>query len=469
MSLEYSAVVSFDRNTSDVGPALLLRPDENLRTGINTFANSFSDPTSLERDLLVFASTIYACDLAFKRGERENITRCIEVSIPVVNHQAFERIKGLLVEILWVLSHDSWTLNFIRSTGQPEGAQDWPRSKGKTLLFSGGLDSLAGAIDLLDEFGPEGVFFASHITANRVTRESQRSLAAYLEQNYQSDIPRAVLRTGGRKYRDLDFPSDHEREETQRTRSFMFLSVAALAARRSGHHEVVMIAENGQMAIHLPLTAARLGAFSTHTAHPEFVDKASSFFSQLLDFQITITNPYLYKTKSEVVAKLVANHKPAIELSVSCWRGSRLSKDFKHCGECVPCLIRRISLESHGFVLNEYERDLLVENISSLAPDDDGKKNAVELAEFAYVFSTRTEADLLADYPDLISPNIDFEQAIAMYRRFAAEAQRVLSTYPGVVGVLSSISAAPQKTARGSLSPKKPRKASAKKSSRKRR
>src|SRR5262249_2947723 len=149
----------------------------------------------------------------------------------------------------------------------------------------------------------------------------------------------------------------------------------ALGARRSGHGEIVMIAENGQMAIHLPLSAARIGAFSTHTAHPDFVHKVGLFFSQLLGFPIRITNPYLYKTKAEIVGKLVAKHKEAVEVSVSCWRGSRISKAYNHCGECVPCLIRRVSLEYQGLVLPEYERDLLSLNIGALPPSDEGKRN----------------------------------------------------------------------------------------------
>ena len=55
-------------------------------------------------------------------------------------------------------------------------------------------------------------------------------------------------------------------ENSQRTRSFLFLVLGALAARRAGHIEIVYLAENGQMAIHLPLTQGRIGAFSTHTA-----------------------------------------------------------------------------------------------------------------------------------------------------------------------------------------------------------
>lgn len=470
MSESYRAIVSFDESTPPTQSPLLLRPDGNLRTGVDDFAAVFPDPTSLERDLLVLASTIYSCDLAFKRGEREDFARSIEASIPVVNKSAFERLKDDLIEILWILSHDSWKLYFSRLRGAPEPATDWPQLRGKTLLFSGGLDSLAGAVDLFDDLGPDGVLLTSHVTANRTTIDSQNNLSAYLERKYKAQLQRVTVRTGGRKYRDLDFPSYDDREETQRTRSFMFLAIAAIAARRSGHHEVVMIAENGQMAIHLPLSAARIGAFSTHTAHPDFVEKVALFFSRLLDFEINIINPYLYKTKAEVITKLVADHKEAVGMSVSCWRGSRLSKGYNHCGDCVPCLIRRVSLEAHSLTLKEYERDLLAENIASLAPDDEGKRNAVELAEFVYTFSSRNKAELLSDYPDLISQNINFDDAIAMYRRFAGEAQRVLNRYPGIAGVLSSV-VAPPSPSLGSLGPQKMpnKKVVSQKSSRKKR
>lgn len=64
--------------------------------------------------------------------------------------------------------------------------------------------------------------------------------------------------------------------------------------------QVVYIAENGQMAIHLPLTQARIGAFSTHTAHPEVLAKAEYFFSEALGLTFHIRNPYVHQTKGEV-------------------------------------------------------------------------------------------------------------------------------------------------------------------------
>jgi 7-cyano-7-deazaguanine synthase in queuosine biosynthesis len=429
------AIVFLDEVKSTAAD-LVLQPGANLYTGIKPFASAFSRPTSLEDDLLVVASTIFACDLAFKRGERENISRSIEVTVPVVNLQAFERVKNILEYFLFVLSHDSWTFNFERAKGTPEGTNDWPKGNGKTLLFSGGLDSLAGAVDLIDELGPENVQLASHITANLVTKSSQDQLADYLTKKYKKAPQRIVVRTGGRNHKSLTFPADSDREETQRTRSFMFLTIAALAARRTGHSKLVMIAENGQMAIHLPLSAARIGAFSTHTAHPEFVAQVSEFFTQLLEYPITIENPYLYRTKGEVVEKLASSHQSAVAISVSCWRGSRLGKSFNHCGQCIPCLIRRIALERHNLVLAEYERDLLVEDLSSLPPTDEGKRNLADLGEFAYAFSTQTDSELLFSYVDLINEHIDVDASIAMYRRFANEASTVFGKYPNVAAFI---------------------------------
>ena len=433
MSNIYKAVVSFENQTppAELNP-LLLKPDFNLRTGIADFSKYFPDPTSLEKDLIILASTIYACDLAFKRGEREEITRSIEVTIPVVNFHAFERLNDQLVQILWLLSHDNWIINFtqLKTSESQEQQREWKQSVGKTLLFSGGLDSLAGAVDLMDEFGVEAVQLASHITANPTTRSSQQNLIDYLKNHYKAEPDWVVIRTGGRKNKGFDFPSDDAREETQRTRSFMFLTIAALAARRRGKSELVMIAENGQMAIHLPLSASRIGAFSTHTAHPEFVHEVGNYFTNLLRFPIEISNPYLYNTKAETISKLVKYHSKAVEISVSCWRGSRLSKEYNHCGDCVPCLIRRISTEYGGLKIHEFARDLLNEDLDKLKTDDEGRRNISELAEFAKTFAIFNDADLEFNYPDLISPFINQEMAVKMYRRFAQETRAIFSKYP---------------------------------------
>jgi hypothetical protein len=165
----------------------------------------------------------------------------------------------------------------------------------------------------------------SHYTANRVIRQSQIDLHDHLTSAF-SPAPKWVsVRVTGRSSGALPFPADQERESSQRTRSFLFLSIAATVARRTGFYDLLLVGENGQMAINLPLTPARIGAFSTHTAHPEVLSGAVQYLSELLKVPFTVTNPFLYSTKSEVVARLAKSrdHKTAIPRSVSCWRASR--------------------------------------------------------------------------------------------------------------------------------------------------
>jgi 7-cyano-7-deazaguanine synthase in queuosine biosynthesis len=354
----------------------------------------------------------------------------------VVNLPVFNNVLTELRFALYRVSHDAWHITFVQRPGNPEPPRQWHRDEpGKVLLFSGGLDSFAGAI----HYGDAGdrVQLVSHVTANRVVSQAQETLNEYLSQQFPTQFSRVAIRVGGKTCRDYPFPSDQEREETQRTRSFLFLALAALTARRCGFRDVVLIAENGQMAIHLPLTAARISAFSTHTAHPEFVDSVAKILSTLLSYQIRIENPFLYRTKAEAVQSVVCNHLRMVEHAVSCWKALRVPGRYKHCGVCIPCLVRRIGVETHGVSLLEYKRDLFAQDAGALDPDDEGKRNLVELAEFVKLFEQETsQASLEEIYPELINPHINAPQAVAMYRRFAVEARTIFNRYPQISTLL---------------------------------
>lgn len=413
-----------------------LCPGKNLRIGVRDFERVLPSATSMEVDVLTVAAAVYACDLAFKRGEREKFTRDISLTLPVVNLHAFERVKEDLQYLLYVLSNDCWNISFTAAAGQPESLVQRPTTAGRCLLFSGGLDSLSAALELPDTFGFANVLLCSHQTANPITKASQDGLADHLRNHFGLDPNRLVIRTGGRSSSAWGFPSDKDREDTQRTRSFMFSTIAALAARRKGIGKIVTVAENGQMAIHLPLSAARIGAFSTHTAHPEFLHIVGKFFSDLLSYAIEFENPFVYKTKAEVVKRVVTEHPDWVPVSVSCWRGSRLGGGVNHCGQCVPCLVRRISLEANGLKLSEYEQDIFNRDVARLPADHDGKRNLVELLEFVHRFSSENEGAIEHSFPELINQHIDSGKVIAMYKRFAKEASQIIAQYPGVAKLL---------------------------------
>jgi 7-cyano-7-deazaguanine synthase in queuosine biosynthesis len=433
----HRATVVFADEALGEEDALRLRPGTNFFTGETQFRSRYGEPTSLETDVLTVISAIFACDLAFKRGERSNFQRQIHLTVPVNNRLVFQNVADDLRFALARVSNDAWSLDFVQREGAPEHGRMWLQDReGKVLLFSGGLDSIAAAIMYGES--KEQVYLASHFTNNQVVKGAQRSAYGYLQERFPGQFSYLPFRVSGiDKARD-GFPFPKDREETQRTRSVLFLTLAALVARREGISDVVVIAENGQMAIHLPLSSARIGAFSTHTAHPEFVSIMGDVLSTLLDHPIRIENPFLYRTKAEVVATTVERHQPVIAGTVSCWKAARVSGEEKHCGYCIPCLSRRIALETHGLELSEYKRDILREQVSSLTPDDEGKRNLVELIEFVSVFGEpRPQAELEIMYPELFNEEIDASLAIEMYRRFAGESRDVFNRYPLVKAIVS--------------------------------
>ncbi len=366
-----------------------------------------------------------------------NAVRSLNLAIEVINASFLKPHVRAIEHCLYFLSNDNWNITLVPKSGAPEDTQEWPSKKGTVLLFSGGLDSFAASTLL--QASCQNLILVSHVTHNKVTEQSQKDLFQKLCSGLNTKPKHVSLRVFARTSGTAPFPTDQDREDSQRTRSFLFLTLAVLVARREGIRKVVTIAENGQFAIHLPLSAARVGPFSTHTAHPELLHMVETLFRTILDIpELRIQNPFVYKTKGEVVRQIPRHCRDAIPLAVSCWRSSRVATQY-HCGECVPCICRRIAIESNGLGFSEYERDLFDENTKDLEHTDLGKRNLVDLAEFVGHFSgrlSRNEGELLEVYPELFNDHFERDKVVAMYRRFAAEASKVLSRYQRAKWVL---------------------------------
>jgi 7-cyano-7-deazaguanine synthase in queuosine biosynthesis len=413
----------------DIGRNVSVNPTPFKRLGV---------VDSLDEDLLRLASYVYVTDLAVKRNEREQHLRSITLSIPVVNIHAFRQVHSVIEQALTTLSRDNWTLQFSSMTsGQPAANRSWPAKGNSTLMFSGGLDSFAGSIQILQR-DPE-ITLVSHATHNQPVKKAQAVLADSIRTFTRKNVEHCQINIFGRNSGGLTFPRDDEREDTQRLRSFLFASLAAVAARLNGSRRIVVMAENGQFAIHLPLSEARIGSFSTHTAHPKFLLEMQEILRQLYACNdLEVINPFVHSTKAEVIALIPKPLQAQIPNSTSCWRASRVATSHTHCGVCIPCLCRRIALETNGTKLNEYERDLLVEDIASLDPDDLGKRNLVDLCEFISKFEGPNkivaEDDLRFAFPDLLfDDTLVIPEILKMYKRFASEALNVFKDYPRVM------------------------------------
>lgn len=416
------------RDTDDPSqPGIHLRADQDVISGAVDFQKNFGAPTSLELDLLLIAASVFSVDRGTPRGEREDFARRLEISIPVVNTGRLQPLATAVEDVLRLLSNDYWRIDLRQQDGSTETFSDVKKQDGQVLLFSGGLDSFAAAI----EFGNAPLALVSHITRGRQTRNVQERLAGMLADSGRS-LPHYQLFVSSR-----DVPSfDHDIEGSQRTRSFMFLILAALVARRLGRHDLLMIAENGQMAIHLPLSTARIGAFSTHTAHPDVLDSMQSIISTALAGTYRISNPYVSLTKAEVVERVWTTLRDAVPVTSSCWRNARLPEGVTHCGECVPCMIRRVAIETHGDDPTPYARDSFAQNFSAMDADDEARRNIADLCEFSRKFENMSDTDLIDEWPELYSSNINRATTITMYRRAAQQTRAVLSKYPGLAAAL---------------------------------
>lgn len=402
-------------------------------SGVSDFRRVFGEPTTLERDLLRLAGAVFAADRATTRGEREDITRHFALRLPAVNAARLDSCVPLIERVLRTLSNDSWTITIEDMEGPPEG--DYPRAgePGATLLFSGGLDSLAAGL----EFGRRDrpLQLVSHVTKNKAIDIAQHALAERIASTGRSVQHRQFFvssRSGGR------WGLEHDAESSQRTRSFLFLVLAALVARRTRCPDIVYMAENGQMAIHLPLVTSRVGAFSTHTAHPDVLADMEALLQTALRTELHITNPYVHRTKAEVVAVITREMPDAIQISNSCWRSGRLPTGVSHCGACVPCLERRIAVRRlMPDDPTAYARDVFSEDLSSLPEDDDGRRNLYDLVEFVARIRAESPEEIMSEWPELYSEHVDARAVIDMYKRFAEEAAEVFQGSRVAQGLLA--------------------------------
>lgn len=290
-------------------------------------------------DLLALALAAIAADLCVRRDRSpDGWTRQLELEV-AVQDALFWRTQQTLVErLLRFLTTDIWTVKFVKGGAAPKLAKKFVRPKrDSVVLLSGGLDSLVGAIDLVTMRGKRP-YAVSQIAKG--DSENQRLFAAEIG----GGLPHLQLN------HNVTSPDDLER--SQRARSIVFLAYGVLVASslrryRDGDSVTLYVCENGFISINPPLTGARLGSLSTRTTHPTFL----RLFQDLLEgggLRVRLENPYQAKTKGEMLigcADQTLLLKYA-SMSTSCGRFAR--NGYRHCGRCVPCLVRRASFMKWG-------------------------------------------------------------------------------------------------------------------------
>jgi hypothetical protein len=192
-------------------------------------------------DMLEIAAYVYCADQFTTRGSElmsdmgAGWRRKFRVKIPVRCPDVWTRSDVLeaLVETLSFLSEDEWAFDFVQAA-TPMGIQPYfdfsdpsaqTISPDEVILFSGGLDSLAGAIDELIG-NRKQVVLVSHRSSPMIASK-QNTLVAKLRERTKPGqlfyVPVTVNK--GR---------DEATEFTQRSRSLLFATLGIIVGRMFG-------------------------------------------------------------------------------------------------------------------------------------------------------------------------------------------------------------------------------------------
>jgi len=308
-------------------------------------------PSESAVDLVLVAALVSAGDTRVSRkvNAQDGWTREIDLYVPVSDHVQWGGLSRQIEALLKFLTGDRWRL-FFRSRQKRMSSLVTPTDKlplysfTEVCLFSGGLDSLIGAINLIKS--DRRPLFISHYW-DAETSKAQTYLLDRLQRRFPNSAYRSIrVRLGF----DRNHLNTGEVEDTQRGRSFLFFALASLAASALGKPTTVNVPENGLIALNVPLDPLRFGALSTRTAHPHFVAGVNRLIQEI-GIEATLVNIYRHRTKGEMVASCADQDflKREVGNSMSCSspakaRHKKLSP--RHCGYCVPCIIRRASLKA---------------------------------------------------------------------------------------------------------------------------
>jgi len=393
---------------------------------------------SLTKDLLEIIFVVYIADLYVPRNQ--NLSRSLNILMPVRHKEIWTREASRLQRVVSFLARDNVTFHFTQKKGRRERSIEFNISDDNrqcTCLFSGGIDSAVGSVWAIDKgYTPTLVSYSPGNLSgiqSRLLREIESSTNTdlpYLNISWQSSKKKRG------RYR-LGSPSGSML--FQHLRSFFYVGLAFSVAIELGHKKVYVF-ENGPIAINPLLSESHI---NTRTAHPVFLESYLSIVRAVFGINISIVNPFIYNTKGQLVS-YVRNKGTATKLipnTSSCFSYARVRAYAKlwfddpnyigtHDGDCLPCIVRRISLHQAKLAA-KYDEHLidvfnLFESPIFLTMPGHSIEILVRIADllrFHEAIKVLPPYDRILLFPDIYpySENLDCAKITDMYKRYAHE------------------------------------------------
>lgn len=295
-------------------------------------------PSPMAWDFLSIALSVVCADMAGHRKKSpDGWTREFDLTVAVIDPEHWESQTEKIQNTLNFLTTDRWLLRFTEGGYYPKPPKLETKFDADCLtLFSGGMDSLIGAINLV-QGGRKPVTISQVVSGDQAKQK-------LFPQKIRNDIESLVMSHKAKV-------PNGETPASQRSRSIAFLAYAALAASSlynyGGSSTELVVSENGFISLNTPLTPMRVGSLSTRTTHPTYLFSIQEIFDSA-NIGLNIDTPYALRTKGEMLSEC-KNQSLINELahqSTSCGRFLLFKKT--HCGRCVPCLVRRAAYHKWG-------------------------------------------------------------------------------------------------------------------------
>ncbi|UUV05883.1 7-cyano-7-deazaguanine synthase [Ruegeria sp. YS9] len=359
-------------------------------------------------DLLELAALVYAVDSAVSRGgpalhhmgKRWHRRFVVEMPVRDLPHWQGAGVGQALEDLLMFLSGDRFEFTFTTRLYPDAERNRFFKFGGKSawkadriLMFSGGLDSFAGALEEIVE-QKQRTALVSHFSATKIA-PVQRHLQEYLSDEHGRDLSRHVPV-------HIQLVGGKTREGTHRSRSFLFAVLGAMTAQAFGRDRVSFY-ENGIVSLNLPPVGNVLGTRATRTTHPRTLTLMTGFLSQVFDGGMRADNPFFWRTKTEVVSTIARlGAADQIRHTRSCADVHNQTKQHVHCGRCSQCIDRRFAVLAAGLESYDPEEAYRVDLLN-------GRRERVEDKEIALSYVRNAEqfehlsADVLAQhYPAVL-------------------------------------------------------------------
>ncbi len=364
-------------------------------------------------DLLEIAAYVFAADRLTFRGSPAAVeyhawVRDMRFAIRIRDHKFWSRrdVREKLSSALQFMTGDvSYDFKFFPGHSTPqtslfdiEGFSIQKSGPVSVVLFSGGLDSLAGALERLTTTD-ESICLISHQSGGPTTKGTQRLLAEALRKQYDTRINHYAFGCGLTGLRAPD--------ETQRTRAFLFTSIAFALAKCHGLNEAYAY-ENGITSLNLLRRQDLINSRASRTTHPKTLALMADFLSTVHESEFKIINPLWDKTKTDVF-KIVNQHggRNLISSSVSCSTTYKNDLNRTHCGACFQCVDRRLA--SYAAELEDlddvgiYSTDIFTQPITK----EESRMTVLSYVQQADYFSKMTANGLYADHASGLADVVD--------------------------------------------------------------